>query len=245
MRGNGFLSSVLAVGILVIDAALCLRAAASSGDASEMMRRVAENNRLARERRESFNYRLRIRKDYLDADGAVKRSTREERGVSGRQRDTFSVETAGTKGTGTGKTEFKEVCDFSTMLPNYTWTFAGEGSFMGEPCRLVRYEPKPDLSHASREEKIMNHTGGTLWISKRQEQVVRNKAALLRPVTVAWFFATAESIAFDYVAQRLPNGDWGPASLEYEFRVRIPFGVLRQRERREMSHYTRIGTALD
>ncbi|MCC6355131.1 MAG: hypothetical protein IT577_14665 [Verrucomicrobiae bacterium] len=215
------------------------RAAQPEMDASALMRRVAKNNMLARERREEFSYRLRIKKFYLDGAGAVQRTAEETREVTGRQRDTFSVETAGARSGGAKRTEFKEVCDFATMLPNYTWTPAGETSFDGEPCWLVRYDPKPNLPYTSREEKIMNHTGGTLWISKRQEQVVRNRASLLRPVSVAWFVATAESIEFDYVAQRLPNGDWGPASLEYEFRVRIPFGSLRQRERREMDRYSR------
>lgn len=211
----------------------CLRA----DDATDLMRRVAKNNAAARERREDFSYRLQIKKEYLDDAGAVKKTTRQSREVTGRQRDTFSVETASASRGTPKKTEFKEVCDFSNMLPNYAWALKGEETFKGEPCWLVRYDPKPNLPFASREEKIMNHTGGTLWISKGQEQVVRNRAELLRPVAVAWFFATAESIDFDYVAQRLPNGDWGPASLEYEFRVRIPFGSLRQRERREMSQY--------
>lgn len=231
---------VLAAAILLAPAlAQGPRAAQPEMDASALMRRVAKNNMLARERREEFSYRLRIRKDYLAGDGTVKRTSHETREVEGRQRDTFSIEAGGTGRGSPKKTEFKEVCDFSQMLPNYTWALKGEETFRGEPCWLVRYDPKPGLPYASREEKIMNHTGGTLWISKRQEQVVRNRAELLRPVSVAWFLATAESIDFDYVAQRLPNGDWGPASLEYEFRVRLPLGSLRQRERREMSRYVR------
>jgi hypothetical protein len=220
--------------------ALAARPCAAAGagdDATELMRRGEGNNRLARDRREVFDYRLVITKQHLDTDSAVKRTSREEQRISARERETFSVEAAGGNGGAARKTEFKEVCDFATMLPRYVWTLAGEAVLDGEPCLLVRYEPKPDLPYASREEKVMNNTGGTLWISRRQEQVVRNKAALVRPVSVAWFFATVESIEFDYIAQRLPNGDWGPASLEYEFRVRIPFGSLRQRERREMSDY--------
>lgn len=211
-----------------------------SGDAAGLMRRVEENNRRARARREALDYRLRITKEVLDDSGDVKRSSHVERRVNGRTRETFSVEAqpAGANAGATRKTEFKEVCDFATMLPRYVWTFAGDDTLDGERCYLVKYEPKPDLPYASREEKIMNNTGGTLWISKRQEQVVRNKAALVRPVSVAWFFATAEHIEFDYTAQRLPNGDWGPAGLSYEFRVRIPFGRLRQREHRRMDQYT-------
>jgi len=209
-----------------------------SGDAAGLMRRVEENNRQARVRREALDYRLRITKEFLDDSGDVKRSNHVERRVNGRTRDTFSVEAQPADAGAAKKTEFQEVCDFGTMLPRYIWTFAGEDTLDGEPCQLVRYEPKPDLPYASREEKIMNNTGGTLWISKKQEQVVRNKAALVRPVSVAWFFATVEHIEFDYTAQRLPNGDWGPAGLSYEFRVRIPFGRLRQREHRRMDEYT-------
>jgi hypothetical protein len=36
------------------------------------------------------------------------------------------------------------------MLPNYVWALKGEGSFKGEPCWLVRYDPKPDLPFSSR-----------------------------------------------------------------------------------------------
>lgn len=217
----------------------------TSGDAAGLICRVEENNRHARERRESLDYRLSITKEHLDASGAVERSSHEVRRVSARDRETFSVESAGGKGGGRQRAQFKEVGDFATMLPRYVWTFAGEDTLNGEPCRLVRYHPKPNLPYASREEKIMNNTGGTLWISKTQEQVVRNRAALVHPVSVAWFLATVEHIEFDYVAQRLPNGDWGPASLEYEFRVRIPFGVLRERERREMDEYASAGTRRD
>lgn len=238
--------AILPIAMLVASASTpCPHAAAPATDATALMRRVAKNNLAARERRENFSYRLHVRKDHMAADGTVKRTSHETREVEGRQRDTFSIEAAGAGRAPTKKTEFKEVCDFSQMLPNYTWALKGEETFRGEPCWLVRYDPKPDLPYASREEKIMNHTGGTLWISKRQEQVVRNRAELLRPVSVAWFFATAESIDFDYVAQRLPNGDWGPASLEYEFRVRLPLGSLRQRERREMSRYVQTNISAE
>ena len=123
------------------------------------------------------------------------------------------------------------------MLDHYTFKMDGEEMVEGQPCWRVRYTPKPGMPFRNREEKVLNHVSGTLWIKQDDASLMRNRGKLMKPVSVAWFFATLGDLEFSYDSMELPNGDYGPARISYQFKVNVLFAEIRERHARVMSAY--------
>ena len=113
----------------------------------------------------------------------------------------------------------------------------------GVDCYKIGFTPKPDMPYDNREEKVLNNVSGHIWASVQDYSLIKNEGSLMRPVSVAWFFATLREMEFHFDAMRMPNGDFGPGRLQYRYLVGIPFTQLHERDTRIMSNYRPSGTA--
>ncbi len=131
----------------------------------------------------------------------------------------------------------EEPFELLKIIDHYTYIVDAEETVDGVPCWRILFRPKPGMPYDNREEKVLNNTAGHIWASKADFSLIRNEGWLVRPVSVAWVFATLREMHFHFDAMRMPNGDYGPGRLQYSYLVDIPFFTLHERDTRAMSNY--------
>jgi hypothetical protein len=205
--------------------------AAPSPAPEEIIRRTIAQDKKLQERRKSYRYALSITRDYLNDAGKVTRSETDTQQVGGTQRVGYEVKTE-------AKTEnVSPVIDFAKIINRFHLTLEDEETCNGVPCYRIRYTPKPDQPYNSREEKVMNAMSGRVWISQADFSIIQNEGKLSRPVSVAWIFATMRELRYTFKTAPLPNGDFGPSFLRYQFKVNAPLVTIHQRHTRRMTGY--------
>jgi hypothetical protein len=123
------------------------------------------------------------------------------------------------------------------LAPRFQVEILREDVFLGVPVTVLRFSPKTDAQdYTDRIEKILNQLQGTMWVHQVDATILKTEASLAKPVDLAWFLATMETMAFHYTAQPLA-GSFGPASFEVGYRVSIFLGELRQRQRMTMRDF--------
>jgi hypothetical protein len=198
---------------------------------------IAQDKKLV-ERRESLRYTLVTRREKLDRESKVVDSSEESTAMRGSQKIDYGTRPeAGNPEKDLERAAREEPFEFFNIIAHYTFTQEGEAAVHGQPCHLVAYEPKPGMPYRNREEKVLNHVRGRLWIRKSDRTLMRNEGRLIRPVSVAWFMATLGDLHFLFETRLLPNGDYGPARVTYQFKVNVLFAEIRERHVRMMSDY--------
>ena len=209
----------------------------------EVISRVAARDKLLVQRRKAFDYDIEITRDKLDSNRAVVSTQREKAVVSGDRPPSYGTRPAERDPEQEAqKTSREEPFELLKIIDHYTYTLEGEETVDGVDCYKIGFTPKPDMPYDNREEKVLNNVSGHIWASKEDYSLIRNEGSLMRPVSVAWIFATLTEMEFHFDAMRMPNGDFGPGRLQYRYRVTIPFMELHERDTRIMSNYRPAGT---
>ena len=211
--------------------------------ATEIIAKVVARDKVMVERRKAFDYDMEITRDKLDSDKKVVSSTRETVVVVGDRRPGYGTRsTLADPEQEAKKTSREEPFELLGIIDHYIYTLEGEETVDGVDCYKIGFTPKPDMPYENREEKVLNNVSGHIWASKLDYSLIKNEGYLLRPVSVAWFFASLQEMEFHFDSMRIPNGDYGPGRLQYRYLVSIPFTQLHERDTRVMSNYRPAGT---
>ena len=217
--------------------------AATAPTADEIISRVAARDKQLVQRRKAFDYDIEITREKLDSNRAVVSTIREKAVVTGDRRPGYGTRSAtGNPEQEAQKTSREEPFELLNIIDHYTYTLEGEETVDGVDCYKIGFTPKPGMPYANREEKVLNNVSGHIWASKLDYSVIKNEGSLMRPVSVAWVFATLTEMEFHFDAMQMPNGDYGPGRLQYRYLVDILFTQMHERDTRIMSNYRPAGT---
>jgi len=217
--------------------------AGTAPTADEIIRHVAAQDKLLVQRRKAFDYDVAITREKLDSNRAVTLTERESVVVAGDRPPGYGTRPdEGNPEQEAKKTSREEPFELLKIIDHYTYTLEGEETVDGVDCYKIGFTPKPDMPYDNREEKVLNNVSGHIWAAKRDYSLIKNEGSLMRPVSVAWIFATLREMEFHFDAMRMPNGDYGPGRLQYRYLVSIPFTQLHERDTRVMSNYRPSGT---
>ncbi|MCE0523612.1 MAG: hypothetical protein LV480_11955 [Methylacidiphilales bacterium] len=231
-------------GIFVLLLAVTPSWAGTTPTADEMIGLIAARDKQLVQRRKAFDCDIEIIREKLDSTRAVVSTTREKVVMRGDLRPGYGTRsTSGNPEQEARKTSREEPFELLNIIDHYTYTLEGEETVNGVDCYKIAFTPKPDMPYVNREEKVLNNVSGHIWASRQDYSVIRNEGSLMRPVAVAWIFASLREMEFHFDAMQLPNGDYGPARLQYRYLVSIPFMQLHERDTRIMSNYRPSGSA--
>ena len=217
--------------------------AESTPTAEEIIHQVVARDKVLVERRKAFDYDIEITRDQLDSDKKVVSTSKEKMVVEGDLRPGYGTRsTLADPEQEAQKTSKEEPFELLKIIDHYTYTLEGEETVDGVDCYKIGFTPKPDMPYENREEKVLNNVSGHIWASKSDYSLIKNEGSLLRPVSVAWIFASLREMEFHFDAMRMPNGDYGPGHLMYRYLVDIPFTQLHERDTRVMSNYRPAGS---
>ena len=205
-------------------------------DGQELIQKIAARDKVLVEHRRAFDYDVAITREKLDDSNAVTSSETETLTMRGDV--SASYQTRPDDPDAAAKQQSREEpFELLKIIDHYTYTVEGDETVDGVDCWRIHFVPKPDMPYDNREERVLNNTAGYIWASKADYSLIRNEGSLLRPVSVAWIFATLREMHFHFDAKRLPNGDYGPGRLQYSYLVGIPFFEMHERDTRAMSNY--------
>jgi hypothetical protein len=142
------------------------------------------------------------------------------------------------------KASQEEPFNILNIIDHFDYELEGQEKIQGVPCYKIRFRPKKDQPFRNREEKVANQLSGYFWVSLEDFTLMKNQGSLTKPVSVAWFFATLRELDFSFESRQLPNGDFGPAKIQYRFRVAVPFGQIHERHTRLMTDYRKASKGL-
>ena len=99
-----------------------------------------------------------------------------------------------------------EIASLKTLMEQFD--FQGVGKEMKNEIEVYRFRliPKPDFKAKSRIDKVMREVEGDLWVDLSDYSVLGVEGHLLKPISVAWLFATIETLRFEYQTIVLPIG---------------------------------------
>ena len=219
---------------LLMASATFLRADQPSGE--DMIRKIAARDKVLVEHRRAFDYDVQITRDQLKDDDSVSSTEGEKDTMRGNISPSYH--TRSDKPEDEAKQQSREEpFELLKIIDHYTYTVEGSETVDGVDCWKIHFVPKPDMPYDNREEKVLNNTSGYIWASKADYSLIRNEGSLMRPVSVAWVFATLEKMSFRFDAMQMPNGDYGPGRLVYSYLVDAVLFDMHERDTRAMSNY--------
>jgi hypothetical protein len=229
----------LGFALAAMSPALASDAGSPAPTADALIQKVVARDHELVARRSAYDYDIAITREKLHDDGSVASKVEETQTMRGDQRPGYQTR-SNDPNTEAQNQSREEPFELLKIIDHYTYTLEGEETVNGVACYRIAFTPKPNLPYANREEKVLNNVSGHIWAAVSDYSVIRNEGALLRPVSVAWIFATLREMKFHFDSMPLPNGDYGPGRLQYEYLVSIPFFQLHERDTRVMSHYREV-----
>ena len=224
--------------LVILVLALPLNALAAVPSADKIVAAIVARDKVLVERRRAFDYDVAITRDQLDDTKAVVSTDHDKMVMRGDVRPSYNTRPGAADPKQEAKTTSREEpFEFLKIIDHYTYTLEADQWVDGVECYTIAFTPKDGMPYANREEKVLNNVAGHIWAAKADYTVIRNEGYLLRPVSVAWIFATLREMEFHFDATRLPNGDYGPGRLQYRYLVNIPFTHMHERDTRIMSNY--------
>jgi len=128
--------------------------------------------------------------------------------------------------------------DMGKIAPRFKYSRMGDETLRNRNCYVVKFSPKKDQPFSSREEKVINKVGGTLWIDQNDFSIVQTRGKLTEEVDVAWFLATMKGLDFSYQTSELPNLNIPvPANFLMNFDLNIMGYRMAQRQTSVMGDY--------
>jgi len=95
--------------------------------------------------------------------------------------------------------------DMGKIAPRFQYKRMQDEAIRNRPCFVIKFSPKDDQPFSTREEKVINKVGGTIWIDQNDFSIIQTKGKLTEDVDVAWFLATMKGMDFSYETSELPS----------------------------------------
>ena len=128
--------------------------------------------------------------------------------------------------------------DMAKIAPRYNYQRQNDETIRDRRCFVIKFTPKKDQPFSSREEKVINKVGGTIWIDQNDFSIIQTKGKLTEEVDVAWFLATMKSLDFNYQTSELSIANIPvPDSFMMIFDLNIMGYRMAQRQKSSMTDY--------
>jgi hypothetical protein len=216
-------------------------APAAVEDPFQLVQRAVARDRILLERRAIYDCSAASRREKLDREGKVTSTDTDSITLKASKSPDYGTRKALDQVKGMEndleKASKEEPFNILKIIDHFNYAWAGEETVNGVPCHKIRFAPKGKQPFRNREEKVANELAGYFWVSKSDDTLMKNRGSLTRPVSVAWFFATLRELDFSFETRQLPNGDFGPAKIQYRFKVNVPFGQIHERHTRSLTNY--------
>ena len=130
--------------------------------------------------------------------------------------------------------------DMAKIAPRYNYQRLNDETIRDRRCFVIKFTPKKDQPFATREEKVINKVGGTIWIDQNDFSIIQTKGKLTEEVDVAWFLATMKALDFNYQTSELGLADIPvPADFSMNFDLNIMGYRMAQRQKSSMTDYVK------
>jgi hypothetical protein len=87
------------------------------------------------------------------------------------------------------------------LRDRYNWKRLPDETVTGESAYVISFEPKPNQSARSREERFFGLLAGKLWIAKSDFIVLKMDVALQSPCHLFWILAQVTTFKFTYLLE--------------------------------------------
>ncbi|MEM9399179.1 MAG: hypothetical protein AAF984_03145 [Verrucomicrobiota bacterium] len=217
---------------------LCSSSAAFALAAEEIINRAVKHDGSVREQQEGMEYELTITIDKLSRHGETLKSKTETKTMRPARLISYSMDVddaeemleAGHKPKPDRKKNITAKFTISDMRDRFKFKLLGKESVRKQRAYKIFFEPKPDQDYNSREEKVMNHISGHVWIATSDYSILRTEGSLTRYVDVAWFFVTLKKMDFLYESKRLKNGLTAPDKFVMQFHIDATLAQIYRRQ---------------
>jgi hypothetical protein len=133
--------------------------------------------------------------------------------------------------------------DMAKIAPRYNYQRQNDETIRDRRCFVIKFTPKKDQPFSSREEKVINKVGGTIWIDQNDFSIIQTKGKLTEEVDVAWFLATMKALDFNYQTSELGLANIPvPADFSMNFDLNIMGYRMAQRQKSSMTDYEKAPT---
>jgi len=130
--------------------------------------------------------------------------------------------------------------DMAKIAPRYNYQRLNDETIRERRCFVIKFTPKKDQPFSTREEKVINKVGGTIWIDQNDYSIIQTKGKLTEEVDVAWFLATMKGLDFNYQTSELSEINIPvPSDFSMNFDLNIMGYRMCQRQRSTMADYQR------
>jgi len=134
--------------------------------------------------------------------------------------------------------------DMAKIAPRYNYQRLNDEMIRDRRCFVIKFTPKKDQPFSTREEKVINKVGGTIWIDQNDFSIIQTKGKLTEEVDVAWFLATMKGLDFNYQTAELSEINIPvPSDFFMNFDLNIMGYRMCQRQRSTMSDYEKASPA--
>ena len=205
--------------------------------AEVVVNKMIQRDKVLVKHRAVYTYTVVEMREKLDADGKTTDTSNVKMQVKGDKSPDYGTRSGQGMEASLKQASQEEPFNILHIISHYKFEFAPNEAWNGVPCYKIHFSPKANQPYSNREEKVANGLDGYLWISKSDYSLLHNTGTLTAPVSVAWFFASVRELEFVFDAKPLPNGEFGPAEIQYRFRVKIPFTQIHERHTRLMTDY--------
>ncbi|NDC79729.1 MAG: hypothetical protein EB090_00415 [Verrucomicrobia bacterium] len=133
--------------------------------------------------------------------------------------------------------------DMGKIAPRFKYSRMEDETVRDRKCYVIKFSPKKDQPFSSREEKVINKVGGTIWIDQNDFSIVQTKGKLTEEVDVAWFLATMKGLDFSYQTSELQSMNIPvPSAFFMNFDLNIMGYRMAQRQTSQMTDYQPVNS---
>ncbi|HVF73225.1 MAG TPA: hypothetical protein VM940_16605 [Chthoniobacterales bacterium] len=87
------------------------------------------------------------------------------------------------------------------LRERYNWKRLPDETVTGESAYVIGFEPKPNQTTRSREERFFSLLAGKLWVSRSDFIILKMEAALQAPSQLFWIIARVTTFQFNYMLE--------------------------------------------
>ena len=87
------------------------------------------------------------------------------------------------------------------LRDRYNWKRLPDATVTGETAYVISFEPKPNQTVRSREERFFSLLGGKLWVSRSDFIILKMEVALQSPCQLFWILARVTTFQFTYTLE--------------------------------------------
>jgi len=128
--------------------------------------------------------------------------------------------------------------DMGKIAPRFKYARMADETLRNRPCFVIKFTPKDDQPFSTREEKVINKVGGTIWIDQNDFSIIQTKGKLTEEVDVAWFLASMKGMDFLYETSELPSLNIPvPSNFLMSFDLNIMGYRMAQKQVSQMTDY--------